>query len=131
MKAELLLVILVLTAVGFAEDKGSCPSEPMPASRLDAKPAAPPGKPPAPDLKYAGTVSIKAVVSNTGYICSAKVVRGINKDVDKKTLATVKTWHLKPATKDGVAVPVVVRIDIAYWRNKKGELVQAPEPQQK
>jgi hypothetical protein len=58
------------------------------------------------------------------------VIRGLNKELDKKTHTAVKGWHFDPARKNGQAVPVVVSLDVNYWTTSSGEIVSDPPPQQ-
>jgi hypothetical protein len=66
-----------------------------------------------------------AVISDKGYVCDAQVLRGIDKETNKKAARAVREWHFEPARKGGHAVPVVVTVEVHYWR-KDGELVQFP-----
>ena len=67
------------------------------------------------------------VVSDKGFACSVQLLRGIDKETDADALAAVKNWTLKPATKDGRPVPVVVTVEVNYMM-KDGKLVRAPYP---
>jgi TonB family protein len=81
-------------------------------------------RPPSPDAKFAGTVSLQAVVSDKGYVCSVELIRGFDKTADKQAMGAVRRWHFEPAHKDGHPVPVVVETQVSFWRNASGELVQ-------
>jgi TonB family protein len=64
-----------------------------------------------------------AVISDRGYVCDAKVIRGLNKETDKQAARAVRQWRFQPARKkDGHPVPVVVAVEANYWR-KDGQLV--------
>jgi TonB family protein len=74
-------------------------------------------------------VTLLVVVSDTGYVCSARVVKGINKEIDKSTQKAVSKWRFKPAMKDGRPVAVVVSIDVNYRLDANGQLISdAPPP---
>src|SRR5690242_10989223 len=98
---------LATSVFASAESKGFCPPTP-------AKPNVPPTKTSAPqnlpslDAQYAGSVLLMAVISDKGFVCSAQVIRGLDKQIDKKAVQTVRQWHFQPARKDGHAVRVVV-----------------------
>ncbi len=68
---------------------------------------------------------LMAVISDKGYVCNAQVIRGLDKETDKKATGAVRQWHFQPAQKEGRAVPVVVTVEVHYWR-RDGELVQFP-----
>jgi hypothetical protein len=71
-------------------------------------------------------VSLLTVVSDTGHFCYARIVRGLSKVADKDALRQVHDWQFHASTKDGKAVPVIVQVDIQYWRDKNGKLVGLP-----
>jgi TonB family protein len=79
-----------------------------------------------PGKKYFGTVTFVAVISDKGYVCSARVAHGIDREFDKKAGKAVREWHFDPAQKDGHTVTVVVRIDVNYWTTSSGEIVSDP-----
>lgn len=108
-----------------AEDKGLCPPAPS-SSRYAKKTLPPPAS--TPDKRYAGTVSLLATISDKGYVCSVSVIRGMDKDTDKRTQERVAQWHFRPVKKNGHWVALVMKIDVNYWTNTKGELVGDPPP---
>jgi TonB family protein len=67
-------------------------------------------------------VLLMAVVSNTGYVCDAQIIRGLDKDTDKKAVQAVRSWRFQPGQKDGHPVPTVITVQVTY--RKDGELVQ-------
>jgi TonB family protein len=120
-----LLVIIVLAAkVALGEDKGSCPPLPPPSAFPTPKKPAPPLD--SPERTYVGTVTLIAVVSDTGYVCGAKVIRGIDKRIDADAISTLRKWHYDPIRKNGRGVPVVITVDLNWWRDKQGQLVHTP-----
>jgi hypothetical protein len=127
-KLMVMMVVLFVCSFCLAENKGFCPPL-TPANIAPSKKASPPTSA-DPDKKYFGTVTLLTEVSDTGYVCSAHVIRGINKDLDKKTERMVKGWHFDPPRKNGKGVPVVVSLDVNYWRTSNGEIVSDPPPPQ-
>jgi len=116
---------LALALAAHADDRGLCPSAP-PASDHATTPATPPAS--APGKQYAGTVTLLAVISDKGYVCSVRVIRGMDKETDTRTQDRVAKWRFQPAKKNGLGVAVVVTIDVNYWRLANGELVSDPPP---
>jgi Gram-negative bacterial TonB protein C-terminal len=123
-----LFILAILVCAGnlaAAESKGFCPpTPPKPSVVPEARTVAPQASP-SPDAEYAGSVMLMAVISDRGYVCDAHVIHGLDKDSDKKAAQAVRLWHFQPARKDGHAVPVVVTVEVNYWR-KDGELIQFP-----
>lgn len=74
-------------------------------------------------MTYGGTVTLLTVLSDKGYVCSTRVLRGVNKEMNKRAEEKVRAWHFTLATKNGHSVPVVVTIEVTYWMNNKGEIV--------
>lgn len=66
-----------------------------------------------------------AVISDRGYVCDVQVIRGIDKEIDQKAFKTAREARFQPAKKDNRPVPVVVRLQVPYWR-KDGELIHSP-----
>jgi TonB family protein len=66
-----------------------------------------------------------AVISDKGCVCDAQVIRRADKETDKKAELAVRRWRFQPAQKDGHNLPVVVTVEVDYWR-ENGELVQFP-----
>ena len=62
-------------------------------------------------------------MSDTGYVCSAKVIDGIDKKSDADAENAVRHWNFAPAKKDGRPVPVVVTVQVRYERDKDGNVI--------
>jgi len=122
---NVLMVLLSLCSLSLAENKGHCP--PAPADVAPPQKASPPTST-DPDKKYFGTVTLLAVISDKGYVCSTHVLHGLSKELDKKTEAAVKVCHFDPAQKNGNALPVVVSLNVNYWTIGTGEIVSDPPP---
>src|SRR5215469_8835566 len=109
-RAMLLVGIVLQATLAVGEDKGTCPSLPPPSAFPTPKKPVPP--PDSPERTYVGTVTLITVVSDTGYVCSAKVIRGIDKTIDADAISTLRKWHYDPAQKNGHGVPVVSTVDL-------------------
>ena len=121
MDVRLIALLMVVSAgTHAAESRGFCPPTPPKPKVVATKPSVP-QNPPSPDAQYAGTVTLMAVISDKGYVCDAQVIRGFDKETDKKAASSVRQWHFEPARKDGHAVPVVITLEVNFWR-KDGEL---------
>ena len=122
-----LLAAIIL--IGFevcanADSKGLCPPSP-PKPKVGATKPLAPQNPPSPESQFVGTVTLMAVISDTGSVCDAQVIRGVDKQTDQKAEKALRAWHFEPARKGGHAVPVVVNVDLTYWR-RGNEVVQFP-----
>ena len=114
MKSVCTYLINIVAAAGasVAENKGTCPPPP-PVERHRTRSAA----------QESGKITLQVVVSDTGYVCSAKVIDGIDKQSDADAEKAVQQWHFAPAKKDGRPVPVVVSVEVQYDRDKDGKVV--------
>jgi Gram-negative bacterial TonB protein C-terminal len=113
MKPLLMFFVIVASCVvaSAAEDKGTCPSAP-PVETHRTKSG-----------DRSGKITLQTVVSDTGYVCSAKVIEGIDKKSDADAENAVRLWHFAPAKKNGHAVPVVLAVEIRYERDKDGNVI--------
>lgn len=75
----------------------------------------------AMDLGLSGTVEMEAVVTAEGRVSDVRVVRSLDKEhgLDEEAVKALKKWEFKPALKDGVAVPVLVSIEMSFDVRKK------------
>jgi hypothetical protein len=120
------IAVIAIGTMCRAEDKGFCPSPP--GNIATPKKAAPPASS-SPDKKYFGTVTLLAVISDKGYVCSARALNGPSKELNKKAEIAVRGWHLEPARK-GHPVPALVTVDVNYWTTSTGEVVSDPPQSQ-
>jgi protein TonB len=113
MKPILMCFIMVASCavVSLAEDKGTCPPPP-PVERHRTNSSGQSGK-----------IKLQAVVSDTGYVCSATVIDGIDKKSDADAENAVRQWHFTPAKKNGRPVLVVVTVEVHYERDKDGNVI--------
>ncbi len=63
---------------------------------------------------YAGNVVLSVIVDVQGNVSDVKVEKGLGMGLDEKAVETVRTWKFKPATRDGVPVPVLMAIEISF-----------------
>ncbi len=64
--------------------------------------------------KLQGTAQLEIVVTQEGNVGDAKVVKGIDPDLDESALDTVRKWKFDPATKDGKPVPVQIDVEVSF-----------------
>ena len=70
--------------------------------------------------KIQGDVVMEAVVRTDGRVGEVRVVRSLDKahGLDDEAVKTVKQWRFEPGKKEGVAVPVLVEIEITFTLRK-------------
>lgn len=70
----------------------------------------------AKQAKIEGIVELEAVVQPDGTVGAVRVVRSLDRKfgLDEGAIKTVKNWRFAPGKKDGVAVPVLVRIELTF-----------------
>ena len=74
----------------------------------------------AMEAKIAGVVVMQAVVGTDGTVGEIRVTRSLDRELglDEEAVRTLKTWQFKPGTKDGVSVPVLVVVEMAFTLRK-------------
>jgi protein TonB len=74
----------------------------------------------AMDQKIEGIVEVEAVIESDGTVGEVKVVRSLDAEfgLDEEAVKAVKKWLFKPGKKDGVAVPVLVNIEMTFTLRK-------------
>src|ERR1022692_75737 len=93
-----LIIVALCVVTSLAENRGTCPpSPPVERHRTNSS-------------DQSGKITVQVVVSDTGYVCSAKVIDGIDKKSDADAETVVRQWHFAPAKKDGRSVSVVVAV---------------------
>jgi TonB family protein len=65
-------------------------------------------------VRVQGVVTIGAVITSKGVPDDVKVVKSLEKDVDRCALDAVKQWRFAPAKKDGKPVAVHITIEIEF-----------------
>jgi TonB family protein len=51
-----------------------------------------------------GDVIVEVTIDTQGNVTDTHVLQSLKQDIDEKVVATLKGWHFKPATVDGVAI---------------------------
>ena len=51
-----------------------------------------------------GDVIVEVTIDMQGNVTDTHLLQGLKQDIDEKVVATLKGWHFKPATVDGVAI---------------------------
>src|SRR5206468_4368156 len=51
-----------------------------------------------------GDVIVEVTIDEHGSVTETKVVQSLQSDIDEKVIATLKNWHFRPASVDGVAI---------------------------
>lgn len=66
--------------------------------------------------KIQGAVHLEAVVLADGTVGEVIVTRSLDKDygLDRSAVAALEQWRFKPAVKDGVVIPVVVKVEMTF-----------------
>jgi len=65
--------------------------------------------------KLEGTVVMMILVDSQGNVSDARETsKPLGDGLDEKAIETVKTWKFKPATRNGVAVPVRVAVEVSF-----------------
>ena len=72
--------------------------------------------PDAVRAKVQGGVAMEAVVRADGSVGEVRVVRSLDKryGLDEACVKALKQWQFTPGQKDGVAVPVVVEVEMTF-----------------
>ncbi len=52
-----------------------------------------------------GDVVVEITIDEQGNVIEVRLLKGLGRGIDEKILATVRNWHYRPATKDGVPIP--------------------------
>ena len=70
--------------------------------------------------QIAGSVWLEVVVLTDGKVGDVRVTQSLDRQfgLDDQAIAAVKQWEFKPGTKDGIAVPVVVKIEMTFTVKK-------------
>jgi TonB family protein len=145
MLAAIVLAALTTQAIPPATNAGASPALQEPAAKTaPAKPEQPwppagvfrPGgavttpkvtkeirvnyTPDALRAKVQGGVALEAVVRADGTVGEVRVVRSLDRryGLDDEAVKALKQWQFMPGQKDGVAVPVVVEVEMTFTIGK-------------
>ena len=64
--------------------------------------------------KVRGSVLLSLVVTAEGDVREPKVIRSLDRDLDKQAVAAVSKWKFTPATKDGQPVSVRIKVEASF-----------------
>ena len=70
-----------------------------------------------------GTAEVMAIILADGTVGEVRIARSLDKEfgLDEEAIAAVKRWTFRPGKKDGVAVPVLVSVELTFTlRGGKG-----------
>ena len=70
--------------------------------------------------KIQGTVTLEVVIATDGSVRNPKVINSLDAvyGLDEEAIKCAKLWRFAPGTRDGVPVPVLVTIDMAFTLKK-------------
>ena len=73
--------------------------------------------------KIQGVIEVEAVVQTDGTVGMVRVVRSLDKEhgLDDQAVRAVKQWRFRPGKRGGVAVPVLVSIELTFALRDKRE----------
>jgi protein TonB len=85
----------------------------LPRVVKETKPHLPAG---AHKANVQGVVMMEAVVQTDGTVGEVRVIRSLDKKfgVDEEAVKTLKRWRFTPGKKDGVAVPVLIEVEMTF-----------------
>lgn len=64
--------------------------------------------------KLSGVVTMEGIISIEGHVTGLRLVKGLPFGLNENSLETLRTWRCKPATLNGVPVPVLVPIEVTF-----------------
>jgi TonB family protein len=70
--------------------------------------------PEARDVRYQGTVVVKATVHADGTLTVDQIVRDLDYGLGKKAVEALEQWKFKPGMRNGEAVPVSLNIEVNF-----------------
>ena len=65
-----------------------------------------------------GSVKLECVVLTDGTVGDIRVTKRLHPDLDEEAIRTLRQWVFKPGTKDGVAVPVQIEVEMTFTLGK-------------
>jgi protein TonB len=96
------------------------PAVPVHLGRQDIKPptkvrhVVPVYPPAAIDARRQGIVILEAIISSSGCVIQAKVLRSVATDLDVAALRAVTGWAFTPTLVDGTPVPVIMTVTVQF-----------------
>jgi protein TonB len=72
--------------------------------------------------KISGLITLEAVVEVDGTVGEVRVVRSLDRKygLDDAAVESLKRWKFAPGTKDDVAVPVLIEVDMSFSLHDTG-----------
>lgn len=64
--------------------------------------------------KINGNVALAMIVTAEGKVRDLKIIKSLDKDLDKQAFAAVSTWKFEPASKDGKPVAVHLSTEVTF-----------------
>jgi protein TonB len=61
-----------------------------------------------------GTVDLEVVVRRDGSVGDVRLLRGLGRGLDQRAIDAVRQWRFAPATRQGVAVDVIVEVAVEF-----------------
>ncbi len=122
-KQKLLLIaqtVLLVSGLGLAQDGSNAPDAIY--DSLGSGVTAPRAVY-APDPQYTdharkkkinGTVIVSMIVGSDGVVRDPKVIKSLDKELDKQALLAVSGWKFEPATKDGKPVAFRTKVETQF-----------------
>jgi TonB family protein len=76
--------------------------------------------PDAMRAKIQGSVLLEAVVEPDGTVGQVRVTRSLDREFgqDDEAVTSLKKWRFAPGTKAGVAVPVLVQVEMSFTQKR-------------
>ena len=78
--------------------------------------------------KVEGNVVLECTVLTDGSVGECKVIRALDPDLDEEALAAARRWRFSPGKRNGVAVPVVVTLELTFTLRGQMEAWPATSP---
>lgn len=74
----------------------------------------------AMSAKIAGSLEMEVVVGTDGTVRDVRIKRSLDREfgLDDEAVRSVKLWRFSPGTKDGVAVPVLIAVEMSFSLRK-------------
>lgn len=72
-----------------------------------------------------GVAGVRCVVMPDGTVANVTITRSLDSrfGLDRQAIAAVSQWRFRPGTKDGVAVPVMIDVEVSFKIRDKAEPV--------